>query len=104
MYRTGDLVRWAGGDGAQGELVYVSRVDDQVKLRGFRIELGEIEAVLTALPGVAAACAVVREDRPGDRRLVAYTVRRTARPDPERPSCAPTSPPLSPSTCSPPPT
>ncbi|MGW1464261.1 amino acid adenylation domain-containing protein [Streptomyces sp. NPDC002308] len=86
MYRTGDLVRWTTGDGqdgGHGELVYVSRVDDQVKLRGFRIELGEIEAVLTALPGVAAACAVVREDRLGDRRLVAYTVPAdgTAEPD-----------------------
>ncbi|WP_250292783.1 non-ribosomal peptide synthetase [Streptomyces atroolivaceus] len=79
MYRTGDLVRWTAG----GELVYVSRVDDQVKLRGFRIELGEIETALTALPGIAAAVAVVREDRPGDRRLVAYTVAATGTEGPD---------------------
>ncbi|MFJ5292764.1 amino acid adenylation domain-containing protein, partial [Streptomyces sp. NPDC088348] len=70
MYRTGDLVRW----NHNGELEYLSRTDDQIKLRGFRIELGEIEAALTDLPGIRAACAVVREDKPGDRRLVAYTV------------------------------
>ncbi|HWU06628.1 MAG TPA: amino acid adenylation domain-containing protein, partial [Streptomyces sp.] len=70
MYRTGDLVR----RDTEGLLTYVSRADDQVKLHGFRIELGEIEAALTALDGVAAACALVREDRPGERRLVAYTV------------------------------
>ncbi|MFI6650449.1 amino acid adenylation domain-containing protein [Streptomyces sp. NPDC050529] len=70
MYRTGDLVR----RDADGLLTYVSRADDQVKLHGFRIELGEIEAALTALDGITAACALVREDRPGERRLVAYTV------------------------------
>ncbi|MFJ4030803.1 amino acid adenylation domain-containing protein [Streptomyces griseoluteus] len=70
MYRTGDLVR----RDADGLLTYVSRADDQVKLNGFRIELGEIETALAALPGVTAACAVVREDQPGERRLVAYVV------------------------------
>ncbi|AEN12880.1 MULTISPECIES: non-ribosomal peptide synthetase [unclassified Streptomyces] len=68
MYRTGDLVRWNG----QGLLDYVARADDQVKLRGFRIELGEVEAALLARPGVTAACAVIREDVPGRRELVAY--------------------------------
>ncbi|AYG85127.1 Tyrocidine synthase 3 [Streptomyces hundungensis] len=70
MYRTGDLVRW----NRQGLLDYVARGDDQVKLRGFRIELGEIEAALLARPGVTAARAVIREDVPGQRRLVAYAV------------------------------
>ncbi|MFC5833511.1 amino acid adenylation domain-containing protein [Nonomuraea insulae] len=70
MYRTGDLVRLR----ADERLEFIGRADAQVKLRGFRIELAEVEAVLAIQQGVAAAVAVVREDRPGDRRLTGYVV------------------------------
>ncbi|MDR0945206.1 MAG: condensation domain-containing protein [Bifidobacteriaceae bacterium] len=79
LYRTGDLVRWD----PDGQLVYLGRIDRQVKIRGQRIETAEVEARLCALPGVKAGAVVARPDPSGELALYAYVVRETGatRPD-----------------------
>jgi amino acid adenylation domain-containing protein len=70
LYRTGDLGRIL----PSGEIAFLGRLDDQIKIRGYRIELNEINAILNEHPSVQASVVIVREDVPGEKRLVAYTV------------------------------
>ncbi|MEM7584610.1 MAG: amino acid adenylation domain-containing protein [Acidobacteriota bacterium] len=79
LYRTGDLVR----HGRDGRIEYVGRLDHQIKLRGFRIELGEVESVLRRHPATTAAAALLRDDLPGGRGLVAYVAPARAARDRE---------------------
>jgi amino acid adenylation domain-containing protein len=70
LYKTGDLVRYL----PNGDIEFLGRIDHQVKIRGFRIELGEIESVLRQHSGINETVVVVREDAPGEKRVVAYLV------------------------------
>jgi amino acid adenylation domain-containing protein/non-ribosomal peptide synthase protein (TIGR01720 family) len=73
LYRTGDLVRYR----PDGYLEFLGRIDHQVKVRGFRIELGDIEATLLEYQSMKEVAVIVREDKPGEKQLVAYYVRES---------------------------
>jgi acyl-coenzyme A synthetase/AMP-(fatty) acid ligase/acyl carrier protein len=75
LYRTGDQARWL----ADGNMEYLGRLDHQIKLRGFRIELGEIESALQEYEGVLQSAVMARQDKAGDKRLVAYVVAGSAK-------------------------
>ena len=70
LYKTGDLARYF----ADGNIEFLGRIDNQVKIRGFRIELGEVEAVLSQYPTIQKSVVILREDKPADKRIVAYFV------------------------------
>ncbi|BDA74266.1 amino acid adenylation domain-containing protein [Calothrix sp. PCC 7716] len=75
LYKTGDLAR----NLPNGDIEYLGRIDNQVKIRGFRIELGEIETLLNQHPDIKSAKVIVREDIPGDKRLIAYIIPNLAK-------------------------
>ncbi len=68
LYKTGDLVRFL----PSGNIEYIGRIDNQIKIRGFRVELGEIEGVINQHPSVSASVAIVRGDKPENQNLIAY--------------------------------
>ena len=72
LYKTGDLARLL----PDGQIAFIGRIDDQVKIRGFRVELSEITNTLSRHPAIREAVVIAREDKPGQKRLVAYVVLR----------------------------